>query len=584
MVRLSHSASLALAVLGLGGCGGAPSPPPAQPPSSAAPNQQVSRIVEQYWDEYLRRNPEYLPQGADTRFDAGYGYDISAQFLADSLSLERRYLAALLAVPRAQLDADSRLTYDIFRRQRESAIESFTYPSELLPVNPFRSLPLAFARRATGQAAILGTKDYERWRAGAAAYVRWTQQAIDNMREGMRRGYTIPRVLVEEMLPMLAALGEDAPGNLFYRRLPSISSSVTDAERKRLSDALSAVVRDQILPAYRTLHDFLRGEYLPRARTSVGLSDLLLGESWYAFLIKRETDMASSPASIHALGLAEVERLRGRLQLLLSESGLTGSEPGSLKTADELPGFYGEIKVEVAHALPVLFSEEPRADFSIQDVETFRQTTSPPLAYQRAASNAENAAVLYVNVGETALKAAAASVWFLREALPGHHFQMAVQQENPALPRFRRFGGDPAFVEGWGLYAASLGEDSGLYRDPEAKVAAVRSELECAAGLVIDSGLHSQGWSRQHAVDYLRALLSIDEATAGKQVDRDLALPAEALACTVGGREIQSLRARAQQALGERFDLRAFHAEILDGGAMPLDLLDAKLQRRPDGR
>ena len=202
------------------------------------------------------------------------------------------------------------------------AIESFTFPSELLPVNPFRCMPLLFARGAAGEDAFSDAAGYQRWRAAAAAYVRWTQQAIDNMRAGMRRGYTLPRTLVEEMLPMLAALGEDAPGNVFYRRQRRVPSAA--AEQMRLSDSMSAVVRDEILPAYRALHDFLRDEYLPHARTGVGLSELPLGPSWYAFLIKRETDTAKSPADIHALGLAEVERLRGRLQTLLADCRVGG--------------------------------------------------------------------------------------------------------------------------------------------------------------------------------------------------------------------------------------------------------------------
>lgn len=584
MARILPSASLGLAVLTLGACGAAPSPPPVEALSPAPPNQQLSRIVEQYWDEYRLRNPEDLPQGPDTRFDAGRGYDISAQSLADSLALERRYLAAVLAVPRPALDARSRLTYDIFRRRRELAIESFTFPSELLPVNPFRCMPLLFARGAAGQEVLPDAEGYQRWRAAAAAYVRWTQQAIDNMRAGMRRGYTLPRTLVEEMLPTLAALAEDAPGNVFYQGQRGVPSAVADLERKRLSDSMSAVVHDEILPAYRALHDFLRDEYLPRARTGVGLSELPLGPSWYAFLIKRETDTAKSPPDLHALGVAEVERLRGRLQTLLTDTGFADNPHGrSFKTVDELSSFYGGLEGEVTNALPALFSQPPRADFAIRGVETFRQTSSPALSYQRADSNAKTGAVLYVNAAGAPQPAAAATVRFLREAVPGHHFQTTIQQESSALPRFRKFGGDPAFVEGWGLYAASLGEEMGLYRDPESKIAAVLVQLECAAGLVIDTGVHSQGWSRQRAIDYLQAQLPIDEAAVREKVDRAIALPAEALACTIGGREIQSLRTRAQQALGERFDIRAFHEEILDDGAMPLDILDSKVKRWPDG-
>ena len=203
MIRSLHFASLGLTFLILAARGGTPAPPPSQPVTSVAPGEQLTRLVERYWDEYLLLNPQKLPQGAATRYEDGYGYNISSQFLADSLALERRYLSAVLAVPRPRLDAESQLTYDIFKRERELAIEGFTYPFELLPINPVRSMPLLFAQTGAGvgQYAILSAKDYENWQIRTDDYVRWTKDALANLREGMRRGYSLPRVLVEEMLP-----------------------------------------------------------------------------------------------------------------------------------------------------------------------------------------------------------------------------------------------------------------------------------------------------------------------------------------------------------------------------------------------
>jgi len=593
MIRLLHSAGLGLAVLVLVGCGAPPAPPPSQPVSSAAPREQLARLVEHYWDDYQLHNPQRLPQGPDIRYGAADGYEISAQFLADSLALERRYLEALLALPRQRLDAESRLTYDIFRRERELAIESFTFPFELLPVNPVDSMPLRFAQTASGvgRYAVSSAKDYESWQTRADGYVRWTHQAMSNMREGMRRGYTLPRVLIEETLPLLAALGADTSANVFYQPIRAIPANLAAAERSRISNGISAGVRDKILPAYRALHDFLRDEYLPRATASVGLSALPLGPSWYAFLIHRETGTSQTPADIHALGVSEVERLHTRLQSLLADTAFAGDARGyfaamrrdphwSYNTADELLNFYDQLKDRVAAAVPAEFSENPRADFAIRPVAAFREAATPPLSYQRAAPDGRTAAILYVNsggIGAQPIMATAAR--FLREAVPGHHYQLSIQQERTDLPRFRRFGGDPAFVEGWGLYAASLGEEMGLYPDPESKFAMLVGELECAAGLVIDTGLHSQGWTRQQAIAYLQAELPVDEAAARVTVDRDLALPGEALACTMGMRKLLALRGRAVQTLGARFDIRAFHSEILADGAMPLDILESKFDQ-----
>ena len=283
MVRFSLRTLAAASMLVLAACGGAPAPPPAaaMDTRAGAPGERLWRLVEGYWDDYRRLNPQKLPLGPDTRYDAAGGWDISPQFLADSRELERRYLEAVLAIPRAPLDSGSQLTYDLFRRERELAAESFTYPTELVPLNPFDSMPLWFAQTGAGrdQYAILSAKDLESWRARADGYARWTAQAIANMREGLRRGYTLPRPLISAMLPMLAALGEDTPANVFYEPQKSLPATLEEAERSRLADEIRAGVKQKILPSYRSLHDFLRDEYLPRARQSVGLSALPLGES-----------------------------------------------------------------------------------------------------------------------------------------------------------------------------------------------------------------------------------------------------------------------------------------------------------------
>jgi uncharacterized protein (DUF885 family) len=240
------------------------------------------------------------------------GNPLSPQFLADSLAVERRFLAEVLAVPRARLDAEARLTYDIFKRQRELDVEGFTYPTELLPVNPFDGMPLQFARAAAemGQHPLKAAKDYENWRLRIDDYIRWSRQAIANMREGMRRGYTSPRVLMARMLPLLQSFGEDTPANVFYAPLRTMPTTIQEPERTRLDRSLTSAVKDKLLPAYRELHDFIQREYLPRARSSVALSALPLGPSWYAYRVKRATTTQLTPNEIHSIGRAEVELLR----------------------------------------------------------------------------------------------------------------------------------------------------------------------------------------------------------------------------------------------------------------------------------
>ncbi|MDP9011177.1 MAG: DUF885 domain-containing protein [Pseudomonadota bacterium] len=580
-------------VLTLEACGARPPPQPDQTTDRGAQSEQLGQIVERYWTEKTELMPWYSWGAGDMEFGETPAENIAPQTLADSLALEQRALAQVLAVPRATLDSDSKLTYDIFRQERALAIEGFTYPSELMPVNPYGALPERFALMASaGERLALSTaKDYDDWRRRAMSFVRWSDQAIANMRDGMRRGYTLPRVLVEKTLPQLAALGEDTPANVFYQFLRTGSAGVADPGQTRLADALEAFLKEQIFPSYRRLHDFMQKEYLPRTRSSAGLSALPLGDAWYVHLVKRATGGTSNPAQLHALGVAELERLRQSAQALLAEASFPGnlqsffehlrSDPGfSYKTPAELLQAYQDMKVQVGGSAPALFASFPRAEFAIRQVETYRDPVAPALSYRPRAPNGMIAAVLYVNPASqpSPLSAALVPSQFLREAVPGHHYQLELQRERADLPRFRRFGGAPAFIEGWGLYAATLGDELGLYRGPEEKFGALLAQMNCAAGLVIDTGLHAQGWTRQQAVEYLRAQLSIDEAAAADTVDRALARPAESLACSVGFLKIQRLRTLAQQTLGARFNLRDFHSEVLKDGAIPLDALEANIK------
>jgi uncharacterized protein (DUF885 family) len=592
MTRYSQLLLLGLSTLALWGCNRPSAPPPAQAAKPASHADELGRLVERYWEESAALSPWYAWGAADLNFGATPGGNIDPQSLADSLALERRYLQELAAVPRADLDAESQLTYELFRRERMLAIEGFTYPFELTPVNPYQDMALQFALMAPAaqRLALSNAREFDNWRARTEGFVRWMNQAIVNLREGVRRGYTLPRVLVDKSLPPLAALGQDGQGNAFFQSMRPAADAADSAERTRLSAAMTAVINDRIIPSYRALHDFLQREYLPRSRTSVALSALPLGESWYAYLVKRSTGGAMTPEQLHALGMAEVERSRQRVSALLGATAFAGNPAGFLDHArsdarfaytsgPQLEGAYREVQGQVAAASQGAFSVFPRADFILRSVEPYRESIAEPLSYRPRAPNGIVAAALYVNLGELDARPAMGVISrYLRQAVPGHHYQLELQRERSDLPRFRRFGGDRAFVEGWGLYAATLGEELGVYHDPEDRYGALSAQMLCAAGLVVDTGVHAQGWTRKQAVDYLHAQMPIDEVEAAATVDRIIALPGEALACTVGFLEIQGLRATAQQKLGPRFDPRAFHAEMLKDGALPLDLLESRVK------
>ena len=551
MSGFSWIACCGFALLALAGCGAPPAPQPAlaAAPKSAPALDQVNRIVERYWDEHLPTDAALSPQ-----------------FLADSLGIERRYLAEIQSVARDGLDAKSRLSYDIFRRQREILIEGFTFPSELLPIDPFGGMPQQLVAYAVELAARPSTDagEYENWLRRIDDYVRWTQQAGANMREGIRRGYTSPRAVVERMLPTLERLGLDDSANVFYGPLRSLPNGMRSAERARLTRDMTSAVAERLLPANRMLHDFLLKEYLPRARAGMAMLELPLGSQWYAYRVKRATDSALSPEEINRIGIAEVERL-----------GPPPAREAAGPPANGIENAYRELQTQVQAALPTTFAEIPKGEFEIRAAEWLSPARA--LYYQRRGSSGSPPAVLYVNAGKGA-RAAVSIASFLQQGVPGQHFQSALQQERADLPRFRRFGHEPAFTEGWGLYAASLGEALGVYTDESAKLEAVSAQLRCAVALVVDTSLQVKGWTRAQAFDYLRLHLGADDLDAQSLIDSYVAGPGDALACMMGEMKIRALRARAQQTMGGRFELRDFHTEMLKDGAMPLDILETKMK------
>ena len=562
MTRFHVAWMLAAGAAALAGCGPRAATAPATAPIAA---EQLNRVVDSYWEAHLAQNPFAATAAGDRRFESRIGNPISQQHLADTLALERSALGELARVLPPPADADGRLTYEIFRRGRELAIEALTFPSELLPVNPFDSLPQQFAQGAEG----LDPSAYE---SRIDDYVVWTDQAIANLRDGIRRGYVLQPELIERLLPQLAALGRDAPDNILFE-------PVRGAAAARGQDA----VRQKLLPAYRALHDFLRDDYLPAAQHATPWTSWPLHQAWYAHLIHRYTGTGRSAQELHRIGRGEAERLRERIQGVLAGGGSLQREPGTApESAAQVLAGYAALPAQFDTALRVYFGDLPQTAPLPTAVEAFREAAAPP-AFYAPARTAGSGPVLYVNTAAAVVAAnPGREALYLNAALPGHHLAYVRQRQNAALPRFRRQGAEPAFVEGWALYAEALGEEMGLYRDALSLYGALFDEWRHAAAMTVDSGIHAEGWSRRQALDYLHAQLPIDDATASDIVDRCLALPGESLAATSGALQLRALRQAVQERLGPRFDEAEFHRQVLLEGAMPLDLLEERLRRWAD--
>jgi uncharacterized protein (DUF885 family) len=565
-----------------------------QAASAQGAEQRLSQLVEEYWQKYLYLNPISATVIGDNRYNDRLEITVSPQYMADSLALEREYQKKLEEIDPAALTGQARLTYDIFKLDRALAIEGFRFPAELIPINQSFSMPSLFAQMGAGGnlQPFATARDYEDWLKRTNDFVTWVDQAIVNMRAGIAKGVVQPRIVMEKVLPQLEPLiVKDPKQSLFYRPVANLPESFTAEERERFTNAYTKAIATQIVPAYQRLQAFISDEYLPKTRATVGITSLPNGAEWYAYLVKLQTTTALTPAEIHDIGLKEVARIRAEMAQVIAQVGFKGdlaaffahlrSDPRFYYTRPEdLLNGYRALKSQAAEAAPRLFAVTPRADFEIRAVEEFRAKSAASASYRVATPDGSRPGVFYVNTYD--LKSRPRYTMqsiYLHEAVPGHHFQLSIQQELEDLPSFRRFGGYTAYSEGWGLYAESLGRELGFYADAYDYFGALGTEMFRAVRLVVDTGIHSKEWSREQAIEYMSANAPIGPSDAVSEIERYIANPGQALAYKVGELKLKELRARATERLGERFDLREFHTQVLTDGALPLDVLEAKIDR-----
>jgi uncharacterized protein (DUF885 family) len=556
--------------------------------------QRLNELVEAYFEDQLKLRPLLATSIGDKRYNDQYPVSISPEFRAKAEQMERDYLARVQQIDPAQLSGQDLLSYQVFKSAREREIEGFRFPDYLIPLNQFYSAPNGFAQLGSGNGMqpFETVQDYDNFLKRVDGFVAWTDQAIVNMREGVQKGYTLPRVLGERVLPQLQAHVVAKPeDSIFWGPVKKLPESFSAADRERLTAAYREAIETKLVPAYRRLHDFMRDEYLPQSRTTVGLDKLPDGAEWYAYRVRQTTTTGLTPAQIHDIGLAEVQRIHREMQGVMQQVGFKGTLAEFFEFLNKDPQFfwptrealiqgYVDIKNRVDPQLPKLFETLPRADYEVRAVEPFREKSAAGGSYQAASEDGSRPGIFYANAYD--LKARpkwAMEALSLHEGNPGHHFQITVAREQKELPRFRRFGGYTAYSEGWGLYAESLGPDLGMYTDPYQYFGRLEGELFRAIRLVVDTGLHSKGWTREQVLEYIEANSATSDARAVAETERYIAIPGQALAYKIGQLKISQLRARAEQALGPRFDVRKFHTVILADGALPLDVLEAKVDR-----
>ena len=594
--------AVVLALLAVAACDRAGSPDPegaGQAPARAAAKaaregQRLRDITERYFDRYLELDPLAASAQGDRRYDDRLGNYASLVWMADWLAIEQESLQALAAIDPARLAGEDLVTYETFRHGRTVAVEGFRYQSELLPLQQVSGLHVQFAVLGSGRGVhpFRTTRDYENFLARMDAFVAWADQSIANMRAGAEKGFVQPRVVVERVLAQLEALAvEDPRQSVFWEPVRSFPAGVPESDRERLARAYAEKLAGRLLPAYRRLHDYLKVEYLPRARTTVAWSELPNGAEWYAYLLRHHTTTSLTPDEVHELGLAEVARLQVQMDRLARQVGHTGdlrsffdalrADPlQHYATPAELLARHQEIRVRVNAAMPLLFGRMPQATFVARPLEAFRAPAEAAATYQPPSEDGRRPGVFYVNTHDLPSRPKyTMEAVYLHEAVPGHLFRTTIAQETADLPRFRRFIHDSAYAEGWALYVESLGHDLGLYADPYGAFGALTTEAGRAVALVVDTGLHARGWTREQALDYFRANTALGEAEISATVDRCIARPGWAPAGKIGQLRILELRRRAEARLGPRFDVRAFHEQVMGGGSLPLAVLEARVDR-----
>jgi uncharacterized protein (DUF885 family) len=569
----------------------APQAAAAQTPAVSQADLATARLHALFdadWQRGLRDDPLMATYAGDPRYNHQLP-DLSPAALARQQEATRASLAALLAIDRAALSPADQLNHDIYRRQLESQVAGFAFPSDRMPVSQSGG-PHLLAVQMAPALRMEAAKDYADWTARLQSFGTFTDQVIALMREGMASGWMPPRAVMQRVPAQIAAQRvAAAEQSSFYEPFLTLSDAVPASERAALQAEARAAVTDVVLPALARFETFFNSEYLPATVDSVATGDLPQGQAYYDHLARTYTTTNLSADQIHAIGLQEVARIRAQMEALREEVGFKGdlaaffthlrTDPKFFHaTPEALLADYRAMSRRIDPELVKVFGTLPRTPYGIVPIPAATAPDVTTAYYQRPSADGKRAGYYYVNL----YKPESRPRWemmalSLHEAVPGHHLQISLAQEMPDQPMFRKQGGFTAYIEGWGLYAERLGYDMGLYDDPYDRMGQLSYDMWRAVRLVVDTGLHSKGWSRQQAIDYFAANAPKAELDITNEIDRYISTPGQALAYKIGQLKLSELRARAEQRLGDRFDLRAFHDALLADGALPLSVLEERM-------
>ena len=562
--------------------------------SSAA----LDQLLKGYRNSEARLDSSSSMELSDQRYLERYEDDLLPAYVEAKRKINAETRAKLDAIDRTSLKGQDQLSYDIFSWSLSDDADGLK-PGvadrfQLLPLNHFDGAQIGFARdmKQRSDSPMGRARDYDATIRRMLGFTRWLDQAILNMREGIKQGVTQPRPVIERMISQVDSIaGGDPDASLFMLPLKTIPDGIVEPERSRIANSYRAAVMGELIPAYRRLGVFLKTEYLPNARKGAGLAGIPGGKDVYLHLVRSNTTTNFSPDEILDIGLSELKRVDGEMEKTRKDSGFSGSlkayreflkTDARFKFKDEaaMRAEFTRVRDVVLQQLDKAFSARPKAQLNFRFHEPFVAPDRPAAEYAPGSGDGRRPGTVFLNSFDLPSRPTYTSeVLQLHEGVPGHHLQTQYAASNRTLPRFRRFGHETAYTEGWALYAESLGAEFELYSDPYQKFGALSFDAWRASRLVVDIGLHWLNWPRETAIDFLMRHTTLSRGEAEEEVDRYIAIPGQALAYKIGERSILDLKARAKSALGEKFDLKRFHDAILKDGAMPLSILDAKVER-----
>jgi uncharacterized protein (DUF885 family) len=558
--------------------------------SAATASEQFAELLDDAWQFDLQEDPLSATERGDHRYDDR----LPKVSLADATrrnEATREFLERLEGIQRSELTPDEQVSYGIFRRRQRESLEAFDFRSHLMPITDRYGFHIEFPELPRNL-QFNSVEDYENYIARLQGFDEYAAGHIELMREGVRRGLTLPSVIMQRYRePIESQIVDDPEESLLFAPLKDFSDKIREADQERLRAAAKSAIAESVVPGYKRFLRFMRDEYVPNCRGTIAASALPNGRDFYRHSTRKFTTVDDlTPEEIHAIGKQEVARIRGEMDEIIDRVGFEGDFAAFTEELRTDPKFYAKTPKELVEytsgilkridgQLPTLFGKLPRMPYGVREVPEFIAPQATFAYYQPPTGDGTRAGFYYLNTYNLPARPLyMLEALSLHEAVPGHHLQIALQQEMADLPEFRKYAGFTAFVEGWALYSERLGRESGFYTDPYSDFGRLTMEVWRACRLVVDTGIHYLGWTREQAIDYMSANSAMPMHDVRAEVDRYIGWPGQALGYKIGELKIRELRGEAEQALGDQFDIRAFHDTVLASGAVPLDVLETNVR------